>query len=88
MSSKWIITSITTVVLITLGGLLLIKYGNAKFNEGYAKAQQEVSDKNAKTILSDKLALENINAAIQKMPEDVIDTGLINLNIMRDNEDY
>lgn len=83
----WIITTVATVVLMGLGGLLIHKYGEARFEAGEASARTECSDSVLKSVNDGAKEFERIQNETQNLDDISIDNELYKLGIMRTHSD-
>lgn len=83
----WLITIVAAGVLIALGGFLITRYGDARFDAGYAKAKNDVADAIAATAAEDISEFERIEDETNAMPLPDVDADLVRLGIMRAPDD-
>lgn len=83
----WLITVVAAGVLTALGGFLLTRYGDARYDAGYAKAKNDVADIDTTTAAEDMSEFERIEDETNSMPLTDVDTDLLRLGIMRNDTD-
>jgi hypothetical protein len=79
--NKTVTTVITALGVILLGGFLLVMFGNARFNEGYAR--RGIDDAKAANKLA--TVYERIEDVTKDIVDGDLDARLGSLGIMREN---
>lgn len=82
-----LIAVVATAVLTSLGGFLILKYGES--NKDVGKANCEATQAKTQVVETVKAvkAKERVDNETKSMSDDDIDRDLVRLGIMRDDED-
>lgn len=83
----WIITTIAALVLTSLGGFLINRYGQARYDAGYASAKNDVAEATSEFLKHDANGTERIEHETHIMSDDDVDNSLRQLGIMRAQAD-
>lgn len=87
MKTKYLISGIAALVLLSLGGFLIKTYGSAKYKEGKAFAERECIATNAEQnqdVIRERNRVEN---ETRNLSDSDINRELVDLGIMRPDED-
>lgn len=75
-------------ILIVLGGFLLLRYGKARYNEGYLKAHSQCIENAVEHAGKAAKELRRIQNETKKLSDTDVDDDLLDLGIMRNDTDY
>lgn len=86
--NKYLIIGLAALVIIALGSITIWKFGESKYDEGYAVANAEHNEAVTKAANKAAKDLENANRKVKKIADaGGLDDLLYDLGIMRANSD-
>jgi len=84
---SWIITIIAALVIYGLGGFLITRYGQARYDAGYLAAGKEQADAQDQADADARKDFDNVSRETNALDDAGVDRELRALGIMRQPED-
>lgn len=83
----WVIYVVAAVVILGLGGFLLTRYGQARYDAGYSAAGKDQADAQDTADADAKKDIENAERETNNLDDPGVDRELRGLGIMRQPTD-
>jgi hypothetical protein len=83
----FLLLTLAAVVIISLGGFLLVRFGSAKYNEGFNVCQLEQSQAYSKRLKDGNVIMRQGRHEQEIKSDSDIDAGLRAAGIMREDSD-